>query len=630
LSKQLLPLFLIAGACFAQTTATPRFTIAGVGPLPGMVASAGTAISQSGIVAGYSTATVTPTLAASSAHGFIFQNGVLTDLGTFGPPGSSIVPFGVNSSGQVVGIAGPFGSVSDFNGMNFLYQNGSPTVALSFAPFAINDAGQIAGTEGVDFTAASQPALISAKGTFSVLPEPSGVTGGIAFGVSTNGIVAGTVSFGSNISGTSIYGQISAAVWQNGVFQSQKALPVFTAGWASSVNSSGVAAGALIASNDPERGSHAAIFQNGSAIDIGSSIQTQASVATGINDSGWVVGFDGGVAMEEGYQIAGVLSPAISIFRPFLYINGQLYDLNALIPSGSGWTLYTASGINNNNQIVGTGIFQGQPRAYVLTPAPAAPPPPTITSIAGAGLSTPPVQQLTTAGLFSIFGTNFAPAGTSHPLTAADLTNGGTTLPTNMAQTCAQIGTTKIPLTYVGASQINAQASTLPASGNVQVSVIANCGTANETASAPVTVAVAPSAPEFLTFAGTHSVAAVQAASGAYVGKAGLLPGLTFAPAHAGDVLTIFGVSFGPTLSTAPPGVLATGSASTLGAASVTIGGVPVPPQQLLYTGLSPTFSGLYQVNLIVPAGVQPGDQPIVIQVNGGTSPAGTVLTIGQ
>jgi len=191
------------------------------------------------------------------------------------------------------------------------------------------------------------------------------------------------------------------------------------------------------------------------------------------------------------------------------------------------------------------------------------------------------------------------------------------------------VGSARAPLTFVSDGQINAQAPVLPLSGSVTVSVIAHCGQANETTSPSVSVPVATAAPEFLYFVthadGRNPVAAIQALTGAYVASAGLLPGLTFAPARAGDVLTIFGVGFGPTISSAPPGMLAAAAADTVGAGTVTIGGIAA---KVLYTGLTPTFAGLYQVSIVVPSGVAPGDQPVVIQVNGETSPIGAYLTI--
>jgi uncharacterized protein (TIGR03437 family) len=244
---------------------------------------------------------------------------------------------------------------------------------------------------------------------------------------------------------------------------------------------------------------------------------------------------------------------------------------------------------------------------------------PVIASIAGAGLSTPHVTQIASGGIITIFGTNFTPVGLTDTFEST-----GANLPTNLAQTCVQIGGTPAPLYYVSSTQINAQATAVASLGTAQVTVIANCGTVGQTSSQPFTVQLASSAPEFLYFL-NNSVVAVEVPSGAYVGSPGLIPGANFAPAKPGDVLSVYGVGFGTTNRSVPPGVLATAAAATTGTPTVTIGGVTAT---VLYAGLTPGFAGLYQVNLVVPVGVPPGNQPIAIQVNGGTSPTAAFLTV--
>ncbi|HEV8145506.1 MAG TPA: hypothetical protein VGP79_03960, partial [Bryobacteraceae bacterium] len=89
------------------------------------------------------------------------------------------------------------------------------------------------------------------------------------------------------------------------------------------------------------------------------------------------------------------------------------------------------------------------------------------------------------------------------------------------------------------------------------------------------------------------------------------------APAKAGDVLVIYSVGLGPVN---PP--LKSGNPAPLtflepitGTASVTIGGVPAKVE---FAGLTPGFSGLYQVNVTVPTGITPGNQvPVTVSVNG-------------
>jgi probable HAF family extracellular repeat protein len=94
-------------------------------------------------------------------------------------------------------------------------------------------------------------------------------------------------------------------------------------------------------------------------IDLGTLGGVQ-SEARGINDAGEVVG--------GSYIAAGGPDHA------FLYTGGQMLDLNSLISTNSGWTLFYASGINDAGQIVGQGLnSSGTFDAYLLTPIPECP-----------------------------------------------------------------------------------------------------------------------------------------------------------------------------------------------------------------------------------------------------------------
>jgi probable HAF family extracellular repeat protein len=71
-------------------------------------------------------------------------------------------------------------------------------------------------------------------------------------------------------------------------------------------------------------------------------------------------------------EINGVNSAGHAVGRTDVgacaYIDGALYDLNALLPHDSGWQLWQAAGINDHGQIVGSGVLHGQSRAFLLTP----------------------------------------------------------------------------------------------------------------------------------------------------------------------------------------------------------------------------------------------------------------------
>jgi adhesin/invasin len=43
------------------------------------------------------------------------------------------------------------------------------------------------------------------------------------------------------------------------------------------------------------------------------------------------------------------------------------------------------------------------------------------------------------------------------------------------------------------------------------------------------------------------------------------------------------------------------------------------------YKGLAPGFAGLAQLNVIVPAGLPPGDQPVFVSLNGYASNVGLI-----
>src|SRR5207247_1888446 len=80
-------------------------------------------------------------------------------------------------------------------------------------------------------------------------------------------------------------------------------------------------------------------------------------------------------------------------------------------------------------------------------------------------------------------------------------------------------------------------------------------------------------------------------------------------------------VSPGPGCNQPPPGAAAAASplSHTLTLPTATIAGQAATVQ---FSGLAPGFPGLYQVNVEVPAGVPSGVQPVVLKINGVTSPA--------
>ncbi|HTU44711.1 MAG TPA: hypothetical protein VMF91_06595 [Bryobacteraceae bacterium] len=80
---------------------------------------------------------------------------------------------------------------------------------------------------------------------------------------------------------------------------------------------------------------------------------SSGTVTLGFNSAGVAVGSSN---VQAGAPHAIVIS------------SGNITDLNSQVRQDSGWTLTVAAGINDFGQIAGTGIYQGQTQAFLLTP----------------------------------------------------------------------------------------------------------------------------------------------------------------------------------------------------------------------------------------------------------------------
>ncbi len=256
---------------------------------------------------------------------------------------------------------------------------------------------------------------------------------------------------------------------------------------------------------------------------------------------------------------------------------------------------------------------------------------PTISSggVESAGLSTPAVTAVAVNSIASIFGTQFAPAGTALEISPSDLVDGK--VPTVFGGVCVLFGTQRAPIFEVYSNQINLQVPQV-AAGQVNVQVITQCDTEQAQNSGTVTVQVQPAAPEFFYFThtstGQNAIAAINALTGAYIGAPGLISGANFTPANPGDYLTIFATGFGDTNPSFGPGVLPNMSAQITSPFTISFGGVTLDPSDILYAGVTQN-AGVYQVNIQVPANVPAGDQPFIITIGGVASPSGGYITVG-
>ncbi len=182
-------------------------------------------------------------------------------------------------------------------------------------------------------------------------------------------------------------------------------------------------------------------------------------------------------------------------------------------------------------------------------------------------------------------------------------------LPTSLNGVQATLGGLPAPLLYAASGQINAIVpQELSAGNSYPLTIMSATGAL---LAVPVTLMVQELQPAIYTVDASGSGPGIVANS-----VTGQLISATN-PAHASDYLVIYGTGLGPVLGPKGEAGPADGAPApsspvfhTRAVTTATIGGVIVP---VLFSGLTPTLVGLYQVNIQIPAGVTPGTAVTVV-----------------
>ncbi|HTK76116.1 MAG TPA: choice-of-anchor V domain-containing protein, partial [Gemmataceae bacterium] len=179
---------------------------------------------------------------------------------------------------------------------------------------------------------------------------------------------------------------------------------------------------------------------------------------------------------------------------------------------------------------------------------------------------------------------------------------------------------------FSNATQVNVQAPDDSTLGpGIPIQVTANGVKSNSVAMEKKAIAPALLAPEAFKIDGKQYVVA-QFADQAFVGRTGLIAGLNFRPAKPGEVVTIYGIGFGPVTPAVASGTVAAGLTAIQPQPVMRIGGTTVTLQ---YAGLTPGLIGLYQFNVVVPT-LAPGEYPLTIDTGGVSANSGLFFTVGQ
>jgi uncharacterized protein (TIGR03437 family) len=231
-------------------------------------------------------------------------------------------------------------------------------------------------------------------------------------------------------------------------------------------------------------------------------------------------------------------------------------------------------------------------------------------------------QPIPPGALVSIFGTD---------LTAATALASSVPLSTNLSGVTVTINGIAAPMLAVVKTtdydQLNLQVPwEVSASGTAQVVVSRNGVT-----SAPQTITMGAAAPGIFALNGTQAVAYGNS-DGAIA--AAVNAGLPFTshPARIGDptTLVILATGLGPVNPPVRSGFDANDGQlhQTVTKPTVTVGGVPA---EVVFSGMTPQFVGVYQLNIVIAAGTPTGNAiPVRISSNGVTSPDGVTIAVTQ
>jgi uncharacterized protein (TIGR03437 family) len=204
---------------------------------------------------------------------------------------------------------------------------------------------------------------------------------------------------------------------------------------------------------------------------------------------------------------------------------------------------------------------------------------------------------------------------------ALDALSTGAPWPFTLAGASVSINANQAAIYYAGPGQINFQVPWEQAGSTLAAVTVTTGG--NQASGG--NIKLAPYAPGLFTTnqQGSGQAAALVAGTAIIAAPAGMFPGSR--PVKRGEYLELYGTGLGPVTNTPATGAPAPVSplAQTTVPAAVTIGGMT---GQVFYSGLSPNFVGLYQVDVLVPANAPVGPAvPVSVTIGGMTSNIATV-----
>ena len=209
-----------------------------------------------------------------------------------------------------------------------------------------------------------------------------------------------------------------------------------------------------------------------------------------------------------------------------------------------------------------------------------------------------------------IYGLNLA--GNTQNWTGADFVNG--VAPTSLGNVTVSIGGKAAFLDYISPGQVDALVPSDAPIGPVAITVTTSVGTSDSYG-----IYVNPTQPGMLAppnfaVAGKQYVAALLPDGQTFALPLNAIPGVPSRPAKPGETVTIYGVGFGPVSGGFTAGAIVTAQNSLTNQLQIVFGSAVA---NLSYDGLAPSFTGLYQLNVVVPNMTANGAAPVTFNLGG-------------
>jgi len=323
-----------------------------LGALPGQNSSAVTAINGHGWIVGYSQdGLIDPLNGAPAYVPILWKDGKMINLGNLG--GYESLAVDVNNHGQIIGFStntipdpfDPFGLPTQLRG--FIWQNGvmsdlgtlgGPDTQIGVR---VNERGQTTGSSDIDFVPNATTGLPTADPFLwenGKMIDLGSLGGTLGFGdmVNNRGQVIGV----SDLPGDTMQ---HGFLWENGSLRDLGTLGgTYSAPYW--LNDAGEAVGGATTQGDLNY--FAFLWKNGKMKNLGALDGDPCSQGNAINETGQIVG-------------ESASCDFLTVQRAFLWERGSMVDLNNLIPPNSSLSLSAAWNIDEEGEIVGVGVPPG-------------------------------------------------------------------------------------------------------------------------------------------------------------------------------------------------------------------------------------------------------------------------------